>query len=336
MSLDTAPQNRCTLQHRGFVALGSILFRRSGADNAPVMVLPLGGREASVPLRAVQRELAIEDDSEDGRMFGLIAGSLDFVAGLRPGDLLPTEVLTGEASWEPGPRHRRRALARLRLSMVAWLGAQTGDTSLAPASLTPERLEQDPDLRAALDAGLARAAQILDVPGGRVGAAALLERAGAELAYIEALREALLCRIQAMAATLEALGRGGWRGDATRLDWLNQAQRLSAIALRRIGGRFAEVDAQTGEVVATLGNIESQRVFIRSNRDWLHRSRLAWEPILRQWDAPHVRLDDAAWALIGRTYGFLAQRFMPVQEWQAFNATHGARLLGQPEPVLLW
>ena len=81
--------------------------------------------------------------------------------------------------------------------------------------------------------------------------------------------------------------------------------------------------------------VRSQRVFIRSNRDWLYRTRLAWEGILRQWRPPPQQLDDMSWGLITRTYRFLAPRFMPVQEWQLLNTTHGAKLR-KTENVMHW
>ena len=91
----------CILQHRVFTSFGEPLFRRAETDGTPVMVVKLGDREAAIPLRSLQREFAIADDSDDGRMLGLIAQSLDFISGLRIGDALPTEVLSGQASWEP-------------------------------------------------------------------------------------------------------------------------------------------------------------------------------------------------------------------------------------------
>ena len=330
-----AKPDRCVLQHRGFLALGQFSFRRSPADNLPVAVVPLGGRDAAVPLRALQRELGIDDDSDDGRMLALIAESLDYVAGLQPGDLLPREVLTGEASWQPMPAHRQRAIDRLRLQLVAWLGRETGDAALSAENLSPDRIEQDCGLRARLGEAFARAAASLGLLDAEA-VVALLEQIAEELAYIEALRDRLLARVQRLAARLDALAGGGWRGDATRLDALTQVHRLAAVALRQLAGRFAEIDAQTGEVIAAMRNAEGQCIFIRSHRDWLHRSRLAWEPTLQDWDSPPRALDEAAWLLIGRTYQFLAPRFMPVQEWQLFNAARGARRPARPEHALQW
>lgn len=331
----SATPDRCVLQHRGFVALGQFTFRRSPADNMPVVVVPLGGRDAAVPLRALQRELAIPDDSEDGRMLALISESLDYIAGLQPGDPLPREVLTGEASWDPCASHRQRAVFRLRMQLVAWLAGETDNAALSAQALLPERIEQDPRLRAHLTEAFARAARSLDLVDSSA-VVVLLEQVAEELAYIEALRDLLLWRVQHLTGRLDGLTAGGWRGDATRLDALTQVHRLAGIALRQIASRFAEVDAHTGEVIATLRNAEGQRIFIRSHRDWLHRSRLAWEPILHAWDDAPRRLDEAAWLLIGRTYQFLAPRFMPVQEWQVFNAVCSARRPDKLERVLQW
>src|SRR6185312_7558118 len=98
MSLsNTAPLDRCRLEHSVFSQISDPVFRRSETDGTAVMVVQLGDREAALPLRALQREFGIEDASNDGRMLGLIAASLDFVAALRIGDKLPAEVLTGQA-----------------------------------------------------------------------------------------------------------------------------------------------------------------------------------------------------------------------------------------------
>jgi hypothetical protein len=99
------PQDHCCLVHRVFAMFGQPLFRRAESDGAPVMVVHLGEKDATIPLRALQREFGIEDDTEDGRMLGLIAQSLDFIAALRIGDPLPPEVLSGEASWQPDEAH---------------------------------------------------------------------------------------------------------------------------------------------------------------------------------------------------------------------------------------
>ena len=80
---NVASADHCTLTHPVFTSFGEPLFRRSETDGAPVMVVKLGERDAAIPLRSLQREFGIPDDSDDGRMLGLIAQSLDFVTGCR-------------------------------------------------------------------------------------------------------------------------------------------------------------------------------------------------------------------------------------------------------------
>jgi len=306
----------CSLEHPVFSRLGEPLFRRAESDGTPVMVVQLGDREAALPLRSLQREFGIPDDSEDGRMLATIAASLDFVAGLRPGDPLPAEVLTGAASWDPSPAHFQIAYARLRLQLVAWL---RGDNE-ATVPLEPQALlaaVDDPGLRQQIQEAFRRAAGELQQPAPEA-VVALLEDLGRELAYIEALRERLLGRVQMMAAKLERLTQS-FRGDASQLETLTQVRRLTGVALKQIGARFAELDTQTGEVVPALRNLESQRTFIRSNRDWLYRTQRAWQPVLLDWDQAGFGFDEHTRALLVRTYQFLAPRFMAVTEWNSMT-----------------
>ena len=323
----TEPVTTCVLSHRGFAALGSIVFRRSETDGTPVLALSFGDREATFPLRSFQRELRIEDDSPDGRMLALVAESLDYVAGLRPGDPLPAEVTSGQASWEPDAQHLQTAERRLQAQLLEWLGRTGGGTNLG-------RLEDDAAQRATVQRALREAAVAIGVANAEAVLPLIAAIAG-ELAYIEALRDSLLRRVERLVRGAVALG-GGWRGDSTRLDALKQVQRLAALALAQVANRFDEIDGQTSEIIATLCNVEAQRVFIRSNRDWLHRSRRAWEPVLAGWQPPPTRLDDATWRLVQQTYHFLAPRFMPAQEWQHLASGRGKRVALKPANVLQW
>jgi hypothetical protein len=328
------PQDHCRLKHRLFSRFGDPLFRRAEADGTPVMVVLLGEREAALPLRAVQHEFDIQDDSEDGRMLALIAASLDFVTSLRLGDALPGEVLGGEASWEPSPQNLRLADARLRLQLAAWLRVGTPEDQSA---LTPQALmaaADDPAVRQAVAEACRRAAEELNLAGPDAVTPMLAALAG-ELAYVEALRERLLHPVQGMAAKLTRLTQG-WRGDAAQLEKLTQVRRLNLVALRRIGGRFEEVDAQTGEVLAALRNLESQRTFIRSIRDWLYRTLRAWQPLLLEWDSLGFVFDDRCRMALEHAYRFLAPRFMPVTEWTAIAQAGAAQKKKAEERGMVW
>lgn len=231
----SAPADRCILEHRVFTAFGDPLFRLAETDGTPAMVVMLGDKEAAIQLRSLRREFGIPDDSEDGRMLDLIAQALDFVAGLRIGDALPAEVLTGEASWQPDETHLQIANARLQWQLVAWLNSGTGAQA--------------------------------------------------------------------------------YRGDGSHLKTLTQVRRLTAVPLKQIGSRFEELDAQTGEVMAALRNADTQRAFIRENRDWLHRTQRAWHLLLQELDMAGIGFDEGILLLLNRSYQFLAPCFMPVTEW---------------------
>ncbi len=315
----------CVLAHRIFTALGEVSFRRAETDGAPVMAITLGEREATVPLRSLQREFAIAEDSPDGRMLALVTEALDHVSCIQLGDRFPSEVLTGEASWEPQPQHRQQAARRLQMHLLAWL--------YPGANRRLANLDDDPVLRQQVQQAFSEAATRLGLAG-PAEVVALVEALSAELAYIEALRENLLDRVCALAARVQRI-EVGHRGDQRRMEQVTQVKRLTAIAQAKIAGRFADVDAQTAEILVALSNIESHNAFIRSNRDLLYRSQRAWQPLLDDWLAAGEASVEKLWALIGRSYQFLAPRFMPVTEWQAASRRqlHGAQLQGA---VMSW
>jgi hypothetical protein len=309
----TAMGDCCTLEHPVFTTISDPLFRHAESDGTPVMVVKLGEREAAIPLRSLQHEFDISDESEDGHMLALIAQSLDFVAGLRIGDALPAEVLSGQASWQPDELHLQIANARLQWQLVAWLNSGTGGD--AP-QLDAESLLQvagDPARRQQVQQAFAKAAESLGLPG-KDDVIRLVEELSRELAYIEALRDRLLRRVKLMVDKLNRMAQA-YRGDSSHLETLTQVRRLTITAHKQISRRFEELDAQTGEVMAALRNAESQRTFIRSNRDWLYRTQRAWQSLLEEWERAGIGFDEGILLLLGRSYQFLAPRFMPVTEW---------------------
>jgi hypothetical protein len=302
----------CRLIHRLFHVVGTPIFRKSESDLIPVMAISFGEREAVLPLDSLQREFSIDPGSPDGLMLGQIAAALDFVSALRIGDPLPSEILTGAASWESDPQHRDIAATRLRLQLVDWLNTGAGAHRAAMDVGSLLLVADDPQLRRQVQQALTRAAETLGVES-PLDIVERLAQLSDELAYIEALRDRLLRRVREMSGKVENLARG-FRGGATQVETLGQVRRLSSVALRRIGTRFEELDRRTGDVITALRNVAGHQVFIRQQRDWLYRSQRAWEPILTEWDAASG-LDEGTLGLLGRTYRFLAPRFMPVKEW---------------------
>ena len=307
----------CLLGHRMFALFQEPLFRRTDTDATPVMVVQLGEREGVMPLRSIQREFGIPDDSADGRMLALIAEALDFVPALRMGDKLPQEVLTGDASWDPDPEHVHRALTRLNLQLVAWLHGTAGATTVVFDADALARADDDPMLRQHIQDAFQRAAEALGLPS-KDAVIEQLESLAGELAYIEALRDRLLDRVRALTLRIERLIRES-QSDIGQRGSLDRLRLLSGEALLQLNHRFEEQDAQVAEVMAVLRHLESHRGFIRSNRDWLFRSHMAWEPLLAEWDRGGGLGPDELRPLLARTYQFLAPRFMPVTEWLKGN-----------------
>ena len=267
-----------------------------------------------MPLQAVAKLFSISADSPDGRLLHLVGQSLRFVTALRLGDPLPAEVLTGEASWHPSAYHRQIASARLQLQLVNWIGGGAEGQQITSQMLVVS--VDDPSIRPRVQEALRQAAGELGIEGGGPAVAALIEELAGELAYIEALRERLLGRVQGMVRRLGRLGQDGALAPARR-ETLFQVGRLAGMGLAQISSRFDQVDSQTGEILPALRNLERQRTFLRPNRDWLYSTQIAWEPVLADWETEPLSLAaERVWKVLDRLYRFLAPRYMAVQAWQ--------------------
>ena len=226
-------------------------------------------------------------------------------------------MLSGQASWEPDELHLQIANARLQWQLVAWLNSGTGGDSPNLDADALLQVADDPARRQQVQEAFTKAAEALGLPS-REAVIELVEELAQELAYIEALRDRLLRRVTAMADKLNRMAQT-YRGDASHLETLTQVRRLTGAALKQIGHRFEELDAQTGEVMAALRNADSQRTFIRSNRDWLYRTQRAWQSLLAEWDVAGIGFDEGILQLLNRSYQFLAPRYMPVTEWASLS-----------------
>jgi len=312
-----AVPDRCTLEHPLFGRLGEVVFRPAESDGAPSLVMPLGRGCAALPLRSLQAELHILDASPDGRMLALIARSLDFVADLRLKELLPVEVLGGAASWQPSALHQQVAASRLKLLLISQLG---GDPPTDWSKADPKAVlaaAAGPGMGTRLQGAYIEAAARLGLPD-PAAVAKLAEAAAYELGFVEALRDRLLRRVLRLAERLRHLA-GGLTNNLAGLELLSRVRRLTGIAVEKISGRFAGIDGQTAAVLDALRLLDARRGVIRQQRDWLFCSLRGWEPILAAWEAASFDWSDGTWPLLGRTYRFLAPRFMPVQEWQLAN-----------------
>ncbi len=320
---------RCDLHHRVFSTVGGVRFHRSSQDSLPVMALTLGAREASIPLKSLRREFDIGDQSHDGMMLDLVGLALDYVNSIRPGDRFPPELLTGEASWRPSPDHLRLAATRLALDLVCWLSPSSRWAQAQRDARTLLRLAQEADLQADVEALAGECAEELGMAG-RDQVLQAMDDLSRELSFIEALRDSLMLRVQRFIVRLDRL-RPARLLCGLQAETLASVGRLSALAEKQLRSRFDEVDAQTQQIAALLRDVESQRAFIRSNRDWLYRSERAWQPVLDQWDGVCEEARAEIAALLATTYQFLAPRFMPTMEW-----VHHRRARSRAPVTMAW
>ena len=134
-----------------------------------------------------------------------------------------------------------------------------------------------------------------------------------ELAYIEAERDVFV-EIKKIDDKLQQLRRI-YSTDRGFMDTVDQVGRLSQRAMKLFADYFEQVDAQTGEILSMLKNIDNQIDYIRGVRDQLHCRLIPWEEYIRIWKQLYVVRSDENTNRIRDIYQFLAPRFMQVHEW---------------------
>ncbi|MFN4088871.1 MAG: hypothetical protein ACK4QW_07475 [Alphaproteobacteria bacterium] len=295
-------------EHPFFAAVGEGHFRISEHTHAPAFMIRFGEGDAALSFSGIRRELHLADGSPDAAMLEAVAAGLRFVSVLRIGDRLPTEVLSGEASWEIEPRHHERALGRLTVQLVTW---SSGDEAAITDADALTQIADDPAMLAKAERATGAAAARLAMADEEVKST--LRMLAAELAYIEALREKFV-GVLAMQDKIDLLRRR-FASERSVLEIADAVRRLMTVAVKRLRHQFEQIDAQTGEVVGMLKNPRAQEAYIRAKRDDLYCRMVAWREQLDRWERCDGKPSDTNVALLRETYRFLAPRFMPAQKW---------------------
>ena len=316
MTADTAKgetqAETVSFEHKLFSSMENLHFRLSVQNpGQPVMMVTFGENEVALPFDGIRKEFAIEGGSADDHMLNLVAEGLNFVVLLRPGDPIPAELLTGTPSAKISPNHREIAFQRLTLQLATWV---SGDESLITDRDQLAQVAEDPATKKRINDALGEAAAQLGLePGDKDKVLELIERLADDLAAIEALRDRFI-GIKSVGEKVHAL-RKVVKSQQIAMELIDPVGRLMTAAIKRFADDFDEIDAQTGEIIALLKNIESQVRYIRERRNDLHRRLLAWSEMLTAWDRAKVQDNEANVRLLRETYRFLAPRFMPVDEW---------------------
>ena len=301
---------RVAFAHSFFTKAENAHFCISEMTGDAVMVVSFAKNVVSLPIKGIKKEFAL-DGTPDGAMLDLVDKGLKYVKGLRIGDLLPSEILTREASWELSERHLTIAYQRVAVQLVNWM---TGGEVVITDPDALVQLAEDPQTKKNVNKAFEEAAEQLGI--GRENKQQVIDHVQTlahELAYIEALRDRFR-HVTAMDKKIQGLRRLYGR-EKSVLDIADQVARLAEQAVKEFSALFFELDAQTGEILSVLRNLTSQIDFIRDRRDELHIKLMAWDEILAEWDEVQVKADPDKPELLRRAYHFLAPRFMMVNEW---------------------
>jgi len=322
-SPDSHPRVR--FDHPFFTRLDDVYFRLDEYTHEPVAVARLGDETVVLPFPGIRREFKL-DGTADGAMLTQVGKGLRFVKALRIGDPIPKEILTREASWEISARHKQIAYHRLALQLLGWL---SGDEHIIT---DPEEILQvagDPTFRRKVNAAFAEAAEAIGLGReNREQVTHYITDLANELAYVEGMRDRFHA-MERMNAKIQDLRRlyGARR---SVLETVDPVARLMERALDEFRSLFEQADAQTGEIISALRNIEAEKTFIQDIRDELHTKLMAWDDLLDDWDRLRVEVSDTAEELLTRTYRFLAPRYMPVDEWAMMTKLQGNAVVGGP------
>jgi hypothetical protein len=301
-------------KHPFFSAVAGIFFQIAEGTEDAVMLTPLDTGAVELRLESIARELKLDEESSDAQMLATLADALKFVPHLRVGDAIPMELRTGEASWSIAQKDRDIARGRVTMQLVTWL---SGDEEVVTDVEQLAMVTEDPAMKVKINDAFGQAADKLGLGDNMEKVVDLVDSLAEELSYIEALRRQFE-RITVVETRLKDM-RELYRADLGVMETLTPVSRLCKIAMDEFRSSFEDVDAQTGEIMAVLKNIGAQIKYIRTNRDDLYRRFWAWKEIVDKWEGQPAKRTRAAETVMMETYSFLAQRFLPQNEWELFS-----------------
>lgn len=292
-------------------AFTHILFKTPGAcfvgagdERTPMFAVDLGDAKGLLDIKALKRKFNIPADSSDDKMLDLAMRGLQYVHEIRPGDNIPNELLTGEASWMIDQRHAEIARKRLELQLLA--SVDPTEVKLANTKEIAAHLAQ-PENKAKLRQAFRAAAKAMGrAEDDHAPALEALATFARELAYIEALREWFL-QVGAILKKIQWVGKA-YDGDRRVKAEIVQMRSIFMPSAKEYRDIFSSVDAMSSDVISALTSISEKVAAVRASRDKLHHLTLIWRDTVVQWrnctaDNASRYLDTAR-----ATYRFLATR----------------------------
>ncbi len=233
-----------------------------------------------------------------------------YVRGIKCGDPVPTELTTGESSWEVTDRDRMVAISRLTMQLVTWL---SGDEAVVTSIEQLIQVAADPEMKGKINQAFGKVTKKLGID--REEANRRIDILAEETAHVEALRDKFrgLCDIETKIASLET----AYADDMAVTQTIDGAARLMKIPIKDFRTIIGKLDAQTSDIVAALQDTDAHTKFIVERRGDLYRKLWAWDAILEAWSRlPADRPSYDAEQRLDGLYRFLAQRYLPVNEWE--------------------
>lgn len=284
-------------------------------------VVQLGDQTGVVSLQSIRQELSSDEYRADRAMLDAVAEALKFVAELRVGDPLPSEIIDGTPSWQPEARHHKTANRRIVAAMVRWSGEWEGPV-IATRDL--RRFLEDEVDKEKIARALGRLEDaVANAEQGPGEIQQILLGLTEHLAYIEALREKV-ARIRRIGAILERVRRRGG-GQANDTQEAAAVLRVFNHMMLSFDAMLASVDDKITDIEAAVLQHEAVGDHIGKVRNGLYRALTVWNEPLRQWDDVNTDKFDMVEVApkVAELYRFLAPLYAPVDEWERINSYRG-------------
>jgi len=304
------------LNHKFFSMVPGSYFRASEREDECYMVTPLSDEETvELPLNGIRRELKIKETSSDHQMLDLVKKALRFVQRIQDGDNFPSKILTGKASWEVTELHRTVAQKRLTMQLITWL---SGEEEVITDKAQLDMVADDPANKIKILDAFEGAAKEIGIPvEEKEKILDMINEFAEELAYIEALRGQFL-RLMVIESRLAELNPI-YTNDSRMFETLDRVTRLANGAFDIFRKDFENIDLHTKHIIYILKDMPATIKNINRFRDDLYGRFWAWRELIEEWELTPAGRSVNVERLVQKTYEFLAQRFLPQDEWELFT-----------------
>ena len=298
-------------RHKVF-ALPGARFALDQHKQSALFHIYLGNLAVALTPLVLRREFNIEVSSLDSQLIELASQALRHVKEVRPGDSIPKELVDGSASWSVEERHRVLAKAKLLAQVANWVSQDGTAASLEDLmALT----EDDLAAREEFQNAFTEIAKSLGLdPNRKQEIIDHIDSIARELCYIEALRDhaGQMRKIHEKVLQLSRMAKG----DPEIAEGLRRARTLLKQPVAEFANRFAQIDAQTSDLLAMLRNPHGQIKTIRDARDNIHSNLLPWNDIFDRWRDQQLILNHSTDESVHALYHWLAAKYAPSRVWR--------------------